>query len=157
MLDAFGGSDVYQTTPSQLRIDSGADKLACVRLSEKGLLRWYTACCRTPIGNMVPRARSPFIAIIQPFMDPGEGKTLDQLLGPPRLHMQKHGATAALPRDVEQQSSMRGFVQLVSVLVKGLLFGRHKPSPFFTAEGKPVVVPEVLTPARHDALRAIPS
>jgi hypothetical protein len=157
ILNAFGGSDVYQTTPSQVRIESGADKLACMRLSEKGLLRWYTACCRTPIGNMLPRARSPFVAIVQPFMDPGEGRTLDQLLGPPRLRMLKEGATAPLPSDVEQQSSFFGFVHLLSVLLNGFLFGRHKPSPFFTADGKPVVMPEVLTPARHESLRATPT
>jgi hypothetical protein len=157
ILDAFGGSDAFQTTPSQVRIDSGADKLACMRLSEKGLLRWYTACCRSPIGNMLSSARCPFIVIVQPFMDPGEGRTLDQLLGPPRLRVQKQGATAALPNDLEPQHSLPGFVRLASVLLKSILFGRHKPSPFFKADGMPVVSSEILTPARHEALRATPS
>jgi hypothetical protein len=157
ILDPFGGSDAFQTTPSQLRIDSGADKLACMRLSEKGLLRWFTACCRTPIGNMLPGARSPFIVIVQPFMDPGEGRTLDQLLGPPLLRVKKDGAIAALPSDLEPRSSLLGFVQLARVLLKGIVLGRHKPSAFFSAEGTPVAMPEILTPARHEALRATPS
>src|SRR5688572_12534539 len=50
-LDAHGGTEIYQMSPARLEIIDGADRLACVRLAPKGLLRWYAACCRTPIGN----------------------------------------------------------------------------------------------------------
>lgn len=96
-LDAHGGSDVFQATPAQLHIDARAEKLACLRLSEKGLMRWYTSCCRTPVGNQLPRANSPFIGLVQPFIQAADGRTLDQLFGPPRLRIQMQSATTPVP------------------------------------------------------------
>ena len=35
----------------------GKDRLACMSLSDKGMLRWYTTCCNTPIGNTMRNSR----------------------------------------------------------------------------------------------------
>ena len=48
VLDSAGGTEVIQTTPANVTITQGQSKLACVRLRNKGLLRWYTSCCKTP-------------------------------------------------------------------------------------------------------------
>jgi hypothetical protein len=154
ILDAQGGSDVFQLTQSQLRLETGIDKLACVRLSESGLMRFYAGCCRTPIGNMIARSRSPFFALVQPFMDPGEGRSLGDVLGPVRLYIKTDGATAPVQNDVSTLNKIGGFAHLFAVIIKGVLAGKHKPSPFFTPDGKPVVTPEILAPERHEALRA---
>jgi hypothetical protein len=154
ILDAQGGSDIFQITQSQLRFDSGQDKLACVRLSETGLLRFYASCCRTPIGNTIARARSPYVGVVQPIMDPGEGRSLDQVLGPVRLYIQTKSATAPVQPDPATPSAWRGYALLIGVIIKGLLRGKHKPSALFGADGKPVVTPEVLAPEQHQSLRA---
>src|SRR5271170_7107234 len=83
VLDARGGTDIFQVAPSQIRVTEGADHLVCVRLSEKGLFRWYAGCCKTPIGNMAG-ARFPFIGVVGAFMDTGAGgKMADDILGEP--------------------------------------------------------------------------
>ena len=51
VLDPWGGTDIFQTTPSQVAITRGTEQLRCLRLAEQGLLRWHTGCCATPIGN----------------------------------------------------------------------------------------------------------
>jgi hypothetical protein len=153
ILDAQGGSDVFQLTHSQLRIDTGSDKLACVRLSERGLLRFYAGCCRTPIGNTVARARAPLFVIVRPFMQPGEGRTLDQVLGPVSLHLQTKGATSPVPPDPSAPSAFRAGAHLAVNIVKGVLLGKHKPSVFFDADGKQLLTPEILSPERHQSLR----
>src|ERR1700761_5845308 len=51
ILDAQGGTDVMATLPSYVTFTQGKDKLACMSLSERGMLRWYASCCNTPIGN----------------------------------------------------------------------------------------------------------
>src|SRR5688572_14150446 len=56
-----GGTDIVQVAPSRVRIVAGADNLRSMRLSEKGILRWYTNCCKTPAGNQLNSSRSPFI------------------------------------------------------------------------------------------------
>src|SRR4051812_24670077 len=50
ILDAYGGTDIFQLTPSQVVISSGRDRMRCVRLTDKGILRWYAGCCNTPMA-----------------------------------------------------------------------------------------------------------
>jgi len=64
ILDAQGGTDVVQTRPANLTFTHGQDTLACMRLTPKGLLRWYAACCNTPIGNTVANYRMPFVGLV---------------------------------------------------------------------------------------------
>jgi hypothetical protein len=52
LLDRWGGTGLYQIMPKRVRFDAG-DKLRCVRLSDKGMHRWYVDCCRTPVGNTI--------------------------------------------------------------------------------------------------------
>lgn len=38
-----------------------AENLACLRLTDKGLLRWYSTCCQTPIGNTSANWKISFV------------------------------------------------------------------------------------------------
>jgi len=67
ILDEFGGTEIYQTSQSQVEISSGQEQLKSMRLKRKGLLRWYTGCCNTPVGNTM-NAGMPFVGIIHNFM-----------------------------------------------------------------------------------------
>ena len=57
LMDAAGGTDIVPMSPADIRLTAGVEHLACMSLSEKGTLRWYAACCRTPLGNTA-RSRS---------------------------------------------------------------------------------------------------
>lgn len=50
-LDPQGGTEIFAVTPSQIKFTKGLENLTCLKLSEKGMLRWYTSCCKTPIAN----------------------------------------------------------------------------------------------------------
>src|SRR5688572_22885083 len=54
MLDPNGGTDIVPVHPAKLRLTRGAEYLACVRLSDDGVYRWYAGCCNTPIANTPP-------------------------------------------------------------------------------------------------------
>ena len=47
VLDPYGGSDIFQTSPARLELEAGLDQLQCVRLSAGGIYRWFAGCCRT--------------------------------------------------------------------------------------------------------------
>jgi hypothetical protein len=49
--DEWGGTDICQMAPASVRITEGADALSCVRLSDKGMYRWYCGKCKTPHGS----------------------------------------------------------------------------------------------------------
>ncbi len=68
VLDQYGGTDIFQMPISNIKITEGIEQISSIRLSAKGMYRWYTKCCNTPIGNsMGPGV--PFIGIIHNFMD----------------------------------------------------------------------------------------
>ena len=45
-----GGTDIYQMAPSRVQLDR-TESLACLRLSDKGMHRWYCSECKTTLGN----------------------------------------------------------------------------------------------------------
>ena len=96
VLDQYGGTDIWQMPVSQLKITQGNEQIACVRLSAKGMYRWYAKCCNTPIGNTLGSAGA-FIGVIHNFMD--NHSTRDQDLGKSRGHIQGTFARQEIPLD----------------------------------------------------------
>jgi len=62
--DRSGGTEVVASLPKSVHFTAGLEKLACVSLSERGLLRWYASCCSTPIGNTPRSPGVPYVGII---------------------------------------------------------------------------------------------
>ena len=155
ILDAHGGSDIFQMTPSHLVIDTGAKHLACVRLTQKGLFRWYASCCRTPVGNTIGWSRLPFVGVVQPFMRHSVEATRDDVLGPVRVHSSPESAANGAPPSIRKPGPS-DLVHLTRVLGGGALRGEHQPSPFFGRDGNPIVTPHVLSPEERASLYPTP-
>ncbi len=81
ILDRLGGTDIIQTSPKNVSFTEGADVLACMRLTETGLLRWYTTCCKTPIGNTLPSYTLSFVGLVHNCLD-SSGTTLNDVFRP---------------------------------------------------------------------------
>lgn len=135
-LEAGGGSALVQVMPAQIEITSGQEHLACLKLSPRGLLRWYASCCNTPVANTVSSSRVPLAgtwranyATVEPF---GPVTTL--------------GFTKmALPGGPKRDKGAFGMLSgLAKRFYSGLLNGNLRQSPFFDADGAPVVEPVVL-------------
>lgn len=149
LLDARGGTEIVQLSQARVAFTAGADRVAAMRLTPKGLMRWYSSCCNTPIGNTLPTPALPFIGMIRAFMDAPQ-----DALGPIRGRMfaeRARGGRAAVPRDAPSD-----FAMLVRALPKILgwrLRGDHKRSALFDAAGRPLVEPRVLDAAERAELR----
>lgn len=146
ILDAHGGTDIVQVAPAQVTFVAGADRLASMRLSPKGLLRWYCDGCRVPMGNMVS-AKVPFVGLpVVAFVD----ASLSVVGKPVGLH----GRFA--PGGVPQGASARapiGMILHASRLMLGWwLGGKGRPSPYFADDGSPNVAPLVLDAAVREPL-----
>src|SRR5579862_7023398 len=76
LLNAHGGTDVVQVAPATLSFTQGQDRIRGVRLSPKGLYRWYADCCNTPVGNTMSPA-IPFVGIIASGFDHGTQRADD--------------------------------------------------------------------------------
>ena len=143
ILDEFGGTDLFQTSQSQVRIESGAEHLRCLRLTSKGLFRWYTGCCNTPVGNTFS-ASMPFIGIFQNFIDLGDER--DTVLGPVRAYVQTQHALGTPTYPSSAKKFPIGItLRIMRKMLLWKLKGMNKPSVFFTDNGEPTVKPTVLT------------
>jgi hypothetical protein len=146
VLDQHGGTDIFQLTPSQIEITQGSEQLRAMRLSEKGMFRWYTECCKTPIGNTAS-AGLPFVGMVHNFMDLSAA-TRDAVLGPVRSHGQTRFARATLPANLGHPRFPLGIIfRIIRKMLIAKLRGQGQPSPFFDAGGNPVSTPVVLSPA----------
>jgi hypothetical protein len=156
VLDAHGGTEIFQMSPANLSITAGADRLACVRLTSRGLLRWYAGCCNTPIGNTLRTNGLPFIGLIHLCIQkpPGDS-SLEAELGPIQVRGFRKfakGDGAAIPADrVPLPFVIARFAWL---MLKWKIRGDGKRSAFFESKsGQPVVPPRILSAAEHAELR----
>jgi len=140
-LDQFGGTDIFQVTQAQVTIEKGLEHLQCLRLTKKGLLRWYTGCCNTPVANTI-KAGMPFAGIIHTFIDL-EHK--DEVLGPVRAHVQTQHATSK-PNYVNSSEKFPLAItgRIIRKIMIGKIKGKGTPSVFFGDDGRPVAKPFIV-------------
>ena len=130
MLDAAGGTDIYQTAPARVVLTSGLDALRCIQRSPR-VLRWYADCCRTAIANTATTPRFPIVALIRPFL------AEHAALGPPQCRIFERSALAPLPPDAPPKPSVRMFARRSVKLLVWRARGLHRPNVFFDAHGAP--------------------
>jgi hypothetical protein len=153
VLDAAGGTDIFQMPPRHLRLIEGRELVQCLRLREGGVHRWYTNCCRTPMANTAG-PRIPLAGVLHCFMDhQADGRPRDVVLGPPLARIYASSATGPLPPTAPAAPSLTVIVRRMSMLLGWSLRGLARPNPFFDdSTNAPCVVPRVLTPEERAAL-----
>lgn len=132
----------YQTSQSQIKIDSGAQQIRCLRLTSKGLYRWYTDCCKTPIGNTLSSG-FPFIGVIHNFMSI-EGSRVT-VLGTVRAYVQtKHARGTPNYPNASEKFPIGITLRILRKMLVWKVRGMNKPSVFFAQNGKASVKPIIL-------------
>ncbi len=146
VLDAHGGTEIFQISPRCLEIIGGRENIACLRMTEKGALRWYASCCNTPLANTAPSAALPLMGLTGMCIDPD----LRPVFG--RLRARINSDPGA--PDTGRMRSAFMLFRYACMMVMWRLRGDYKHSPLFDVDsGAPVLAPRVLTsPERKDAL-----
>jgi len=152
VLDELGGSDIVPMSPRSLVVTHGADSLACMQLSPKGLLRWYAKCCNTPIGNTWRSNRLAYVGVVHSCLE-NKSVTLEKSFGPVRMYVNPRSAKG--PVSAKSQGTLGMMLSWISMMLKERLTGNYKKSPFFVAAtGLPIAPPTVLTLEQRQALRS---
>ena len=139
-LDQCGGTEVFQTSQSQIKIDTGRDNIRCLRLAPKGLHRWYSACCNTPIGNAMG-AGNPFFGLIHTFMDV---ENREENLGEIRAYCQTKDAIAPVDHPKAHSKFPLGITaRIIRQMAVWKLQGKNKPSAFYDDNGRPISKPNI--------------
>jgi hypothetical protein len=150
VLDACGGTDIFQIAAGRVTLAAGVDALRCLSSSGK-VLRWYAECCRTPLANTAASARFPVVALIHSFMDhETAGHSRDASLGPPLCRIYERSATGPLPTDAPQPPSFGIFIRRAIRLLGWWARGVARPNPFFDERTKaPLSAPQIVSPSEH--------
>jgi hypothetical protein len=152
LLDPAGGTEIVPAYPADLHITAGKDVLRCTRLAPKGLMRWSTACCNTPIGNTAPGF--PWVGLIHCVFKRDGASSLNQALGPVKSRIMGRFASVTPPAGTSAKLSLRDMRVVMPFILRGFLFGKRRGSPFFEADGKtPIVKPYVLSLQERNAIR----
>jgi len=155
LLDDRGGCESIQALPKDVTFRQGAQHLACVRLSESGLLRWYAACCNTPIGATPATSKLPFVGLARACLE-SASPTVASSFGPVR-HCTYVGGAIGRPKP--EPFGGPGFVVwLIRNRLRARFTGGFRVNPFFdTATDQPVVPPRVLSIAERESLADPPA
>lgn len=148
ILDANGGTEVVAVSPKNVTFTHGKERLSCMSLSEKGLLRWYASCCNTPIGNTPRNFKVSFVGLIHNCLEQS-GQSIGQSFGPVRMWVNTQGAKGKI--NAKAGSTFMSIMRIMKALLLARLDGSYRTTPFFTAEsGTPVTVPRVVSSAERE-------
>ncbi|MFO1304425.1 MAG: DUF6151 family protein [Burkholderiales bacterium] len=152
MLDPLNGTDIVAVRPGNVAFTQGVDRLTCMSLSPAGTLRWYAACCRTPIGNTPRDRRIAHLGIVHSCLETS-GVPLDTSFGPVTMHVNTASALGKAPSNAPLAYCLSG-ARWFGALAWARVSGASKANPFFRpGEAAPIVEPHVVTRAERDALR----
>jgi Family of unknown function (DUF6151) len=152
LLDANGGTEITQVGHNQVQITAGREHVACVRLYNKGLHRWYAQCCRTPLANTLG-PKSLFAGVVNACVKgPTNGASLIDALGPIRERVQGKFGKGELPPGTQRTVSASMMFRVVRHLLHWGTTRAYRQSTFFEAN-VPFVAPQVLTKGERTALK----
>ncbi len=136
-----GSVGILQTTQDRIHIAEGGEHLRVFRHTPKGALRWYAACCNSPLFHTPLKARLVHVGLNTDRLDdPSKaGRVMAQAFLPTRDGKQRH------------KGITRMAVRMVSRITAKNLNGEWRGTPFFAADGALVVEPRVSTPAERAA------
>ncbi|RZJ14214.1 MAG: hypothetical protein EON50_06830 [Acidovorax sp.] len=153
VLDALAGTEVVGTHARNVSFTRGTDQLACVSLSEGGLLRWYARCCNTPLANTGRDWRMPYVGLVHLCLRGGDAPLAPAFV-PVQMHLETASAKGTPPR--MGWSKVRALLGFMPGIVASRFSGSYRRTPFFTPTGAPVVAVRVLSAAeRAQAMAAL--
>jgi hypothetical protein len=142
LLDAWGGTEIVAALPSRLHIERGKERVACASLSERGILRWYASCCRSPLGNTPRDGGVPHVGLI-PTCLLGSRDEIEAAFGPIRLRVFRASARGEAPK--MGSGALLAGARYLGATLRARVGGSARTNPFFASDlTTPIVAPSVL-------------
>ncbi|MCA9600662.1 MAG: DUF6151 family protein [Polyangiales bacterium] len=141
VLDPYGGTEVVPVYPRETFFLKGRELLRCNRLTPRGLFRWTTTCCNTPIANTRPGLT--WVGVFHNTYTVEDPNYLERL-GPVRSRIMGRHAKGNPPFAVDDGIGVRGVLAVLPFMAKGMLLRMARPSPFFEADGVTPISPPVV-------------
>ena len=148
LLDSHAGTALYQSRCARLQIATGLKQLAGLHMTDGPTLRWYAACCGTPMFNTYKNARVPYITTLLGNCDAGGRKRLGEPLG--HLFLDEGVGETAPLRPLSMNRLLRRFLPR---MIKDILSRDRRRQPLFEHDSlEPIITPRRLTEEERKAL-----
>jgi hypothetical protein len=152
ILNGLGGTEVIAIAPRYVSFRRGLEKLACMSLSGRGLLRWYASCCNTAVGNTTRNPALAYVGLVHTFLD-DSSESMDQAFGPVRMSVNTRSAKGR-PQSMPLRNAA-AILKCAASMAGSRLSGSYRQTPFFKpGTDEPIVQPKVLSKAEREALTA---
>lgn len=148
VLDVRGGVDIVQVARARVRVDEGVDQLRLLKLTPRGLHRWYVDCCKSPFANTLPRV--PFAGLSRATLDMSDAGLPD----PDLIH--GRSAVGGVPPGASGGLSLRAVARPGKLFAVWMARGLGHPTPLYDRSEHPRVEPIVLSAAERQKLREHP-
>jgi len=146
VVDQAGGTEVIAMLPGHVHFTAGLDALACMSLSERGLLRWYASCCKTPIGNTPRSPKLPYAGMIHSCLE--GGTPIESSFGARRIAVNTQSARSAVA--ATPIATTFAVLRLMTSSLGTRLSGRYRDNPLFAKDtGMPIRSVHVLSSAER--------
>tara|TARA_R110002049_G_scaffold23781_6_gene84777 strand:- start:160359 stop:160823 length:465 start_codon:yes stop_codon:yes gene_type:complete len=134
---------LYQTTPAQLRFDSGLDRLEVFSFGPKNILRWRAGCCGAPMLNTLRNPKISFVGLHTQRLTAPEalGRLRGYAFVPGAQGRTKHTGTATFVWGMIKRSLL------------ARITGRWRETPLFDVTTGQPIAPIQLVP--KDARKAL--
>ena len=135
---------LLQTTQDAVRLARGADGLGAFRHSPRGPIRWYAACCGSPLCLTPTKARAAHVSLNLDRLDAPEAA------GP----LVAEAFIPSGPGRTRHSGALRMVSRVLSRILARNLDGRWRETPFFGPDGAPIRPPRILDRAERAAALA---
>lgn len=141
--DAEGGVEFIATQGKHVHLTEGVQYLACLSLSERGPLRWYTRCCNTPIANTMRTRKFGYAGVIHSCLKV-DAESFERSF--PRVRMRVNTRSALRPPPTMPLRTFAALLGFVPRVLWSGVNGTYRRTPFFSVNsGAPIATPRVLT------------
>lgn len=154
MLDEKGGTDAWQTNASRLEIRCGREQLASMRVANqpaRPAIRWYAACCATPLFASYDTARRSFFVLLLANAD---AAAREALLPPSMGVVWRKYAMADIS---DRKDANLGAIvwRMLTREANARITGDWRATPLFDPEaGEPISPPRQMTRSERAAAEA---
>ena len=141
VLDSYGGTEVIPAYPKEVKILEGQSSLKCYRLSPKGLNRWATSCCNSPILNSRPDF--PWAGIYHTAYKNHDPKALS-ILGDIKSRIFGRDAIDGSPHKISHKIGFRDFLVVMPFIIKGKIKKMNQPFALYKSDNSTPVSEPIL-------------
>lgn len=148
VLDAGRGIDITQVSADRVALVAGAERIGALRVTPKGVFRWYATCCNSPLCTTLPDPRWGLIGLVSHQI------TEPERLGPVKARVQIPKGMR-LPEGLAptQGRPFAGMARAIASVFAWRLAGRGRNHPLYPG-GQPLAEPRLVPRDKVEAARA---